>query len=243
MLSKTRGQEPQPSTGQRELAPIEPDAELLSQRLHATGSEPSTKFGTPEAKSLLFAQLVRQRLKQESSFRSGDPDLEAKCARADALFEKLCEIKTADLDYLQRQTLVQPFWDELVGLECAFAELLGYGDVLRKHVEQGLRSRLDHRPGLSFGTFLQPVGGEALEGGEPTMLKRKALIDKYVSSWPNISQDLDDASSNGLGIAAKGPKFGYWYERRALEWARERGKIGSAPKQVELLKVIHRINR
>ena len=59
---------------------------------------------------------------------------------------------------------------------------------------------------------------------EGFLLKRKALVKKYEASWPDIVSDLNHASVNGLSKAAKGTKFGDWFESAALAWADQRGK-------------------
>ncbi len=59
---------------------------------------------------------------------------------------------------------------------------------------------------------------------EGYLLKRAALVAKYLSTWPDIESDLNHASENGLSTAAKGTKHGDWFESSALGWADQRGK-------------------
>ena len=54
--------------------------------------------------------------------------------------------------------------------------------------------------------------------------KREVLVEKYDSVWPSIEADLQDGSRNGL-MKAAGAGHGYYYEQRALQWARERDKL------------------
>lgn len=61
------------------------------------------------------------------------------------------------------------------------------------------------------------------EDQEP-LLKRRALIEKYRRQWKSIERDLKDAGENGLSAAAKSDKHGYWFELRAVAWARKNGK-------------------
>lgn len=58
-------------------------------------------------------------------------------------------------------------------------------------------------------------------------LKRVALIQKHAKEWKTIEADLQHASENGLSKAAKAPPHGYWFEERALAWARQRGGIAA----------------
>lgn len=55
--------------------------------------------------------------------------------------------------------------------------------------------------------------------------KRNALIDEVTSFWPSVSVDLNDSVRNGLRDMAKSDKRGYWFVQKAIEWARQRGKI------------------
>jgi len=60
------------------------------------------------------------------------------------------------------------------------------------------------------------------------ILKKAALIKKYLHQWPTINRDLQDASENGLSAAAKAPTHGDWFEFKALGWAEKKGKLLSS---------------
>jgi hypothetical protein len=53
---------------------------------------------------------------------------------------------------------------------------------------------------------------------------RAALIKDLQAEWHTIERDLQDASRNGLAAAKLADKRG-WDKGRALEWAREHGKL------------------
>lgn len=59
---------------------------------------------------------------------------------------------------------------------------------------------------------------------EGFVLKKAALIKKYVDEWPTIDADFNHASENGLASAAKATGHGDWYESAVLAWADQRGK-------------------
>lgn len=69
----------------------------------------------------------------------------------------------------------------------------------------------------------QPAAAEA-----PLPMKRAALITKHERTWPSIESDLKHADENGLAAAAKADGRGLWFEERALQWARQRGKLTGA---------------
>lgn len=60
------------------------------------------------------------------------------------------------------------------------------------------------------------------------VLKKKALKAKHQAQWLTFERDFQDASENGLSAAAKAPGHGYWYEERALIWAKQRGKYAES---------------
>lgn len=64
---------------------------------------------------------------------------------------------------------------------------------------------------------------------EGYLLKRSALVKKYVATWPDIDSDLNHASENGLSEAAKGTKHGDWFESAVLAWGDQRGKRQEQP--------------
>lgn len=55
-------------------------------------------------------------------------------------------------------------------------------------------------------------------------MKRRALVDKHKGLWPSIDRDLKDASTNGLALA-RAPGTSGWNEKKAVDWARSRGKL------------------
>lgn len=55
--------------------------------------------------------------------------------------------------------------------------------------------------------------------------KKSALVSECQSDWPTIERDIQDASRNGLAAAAKLADGRDWDKGRALEWAKERGKL------------------
>lgn len=57
-------------------------------------------------------------------------------------------------------------------------------------------------------------------------MPKSVLIDTHEHHWPTIRDDLKNASSNGLEAAKAGLRG--WYETRALEWARAKGKLNDA---------------
>jgi len=63
------------------------------------------------------------------------------------------------------------------------------------------------------------------------VIKKAALIKKHEPEWPTINRDFQDASDNGLSIAAKAPGHGEWFEADALNWARQRGKLNETTGQ------------
>ena len=66
------------------------------------------------------------------------------------------------------------------------------------------------------------------------VVKRSALIAKYLPTWGTIKRDLTDGHTNGLSKAARSKQHGMWFEGKALQWAAERGKVH----QVDALAVV-----
>jgi hypothetical protein len=62
---------------------------------------------------------------------------------------------------------------------------------------------------------------------ETAVLKKAALIKKFIPEWPTIEKDISDASRNGLNAAAKAPKHGDWFDADARKWAICKGKISN----------------
>lgn len=69
------------------------------------------------------------------------------------------------------------------------------------------------------------AAGNALHGE----LKRGKLIRLYRGVWETIERDFRDSPTNGLAAAAKAARHGMWRVGAALEWARERGRLGRDP--------------
>lgn len=65
-----------------------------------------------------------------------------------------------------------------------------------------------------------------------SLIKRSALIERYMRQWPTADRDLKDASENGLSQAAKADEHGMWWEGAALAWAKERNKLTTAPSEM-----------
>ena len=63
------------------------------------------------------------------------------------------------------------------------------------------------------------------------IMKKAALISKHAAQWPTANRDFQDASENGLSLAAKAPGHGEWFEAAALNWADQRGKRTSEKQQ------------
>ena len=77
-------------------------------------------------------------------------------------------------------------------------------------------------------------------------VKRAALIADNIARWPTIERDLKDAAKNGLSGAARDETaIGWWWEGRALEWARARAKASgdTSPALAGFPGTIHRLKR
>jgi hypothetical protein len=80
---------------------------------------------------------------------------------------------------------------------------------------------------------------------DPGPVRRRAtLIEENRRRWPSIESDLKYARENGLCCAMTG-RHGYWYEGKAKEWAKERGKWEAEKQGIELQvgRLIHCIRR
>ena len=60
---------------------------------------------------------------------------------------------------------------------------------------------------------------------DSAILKKSVLIQNYKKIWTKIESDFHDSSSNGLSKFAKEPVHGMWNVAKALEWAKQRGKL------------------
>jgi hypothetical protein len=69
-----------------------------------------------------------------------------------------------------------------------------------------------------------PLGPGSSPG---TLIKRKALVQRYRGKWPTVERDLQHGSKNGLSEAARGDKHGHWREEAAVHWAKQEGKFAS----------------
>ena len=58
---------------------------------------------------------------------------------------------------------------------------------------------------------------------QATVMKKAGLVKACMRQWPTIEADLGDAARNGLSVARIGSRG--WDERKALEWARSKGKL------------------
>jgi hypothetical protein len=72
------------------------------------------------------------------------------------------------------------------------------------------------------------------ESGPGFPKKKAAMIAQYKNEWPTIERDIKDAKRNGLSVAAKAGARD-WHEVEAKEWARNKGKLNSTDKSVEML--------
>jgi len=57
------------------------------------------------------------------------------------------------------------------------------------------------------------------------ILKKSVLVQEYKKIWKTIESDFHDSSSNGLSKFAKEPEHGMWNVSKALEWAKQRGRL------------------
>lgn len=62
----------------------------------------------------------------------------------------------------------------------------------------------------------------------PKGLQKREMVKRHAARWPTIKTDMQDAAKNGLAAAAKAGERG-WREAAALDWARERSRLLSAP--------------
>ena len=60
---------------------------------------------------------------------------------------------------------------------------------------------------------------------DSAILKKSVLIQNYKKIWTKIESDFHDSSSNGLSNSAKERGHGMWNVAKALEWAKQRGKL------------------
>ncbi|MDM0079216.1 hypothetical protein QTI17_01295 [Variovorax sp. J31P179] len=72
------------------------------------------------------------------------------------------------------------------------------------------------RPGL------QPASAD--EDDDNELLPKRELIQRCIVRWPTVESDLNKAKANGLKDAAWG-KHGYFWYRRALDWAKENHRL------------------
>lgn len=62
----------------------------------------------------------------------------------------------------------------------------------------------------------------------PKGVQKREMVKRHAARWPTIETDMKDAGTNGLAAAAKAGARG-WREAAALDWARERSRLLSAP--------------
>lgn len=127
---------------------------------------------------------------------------------------------------------IRDFWDTL--------EVAELDSWLRASVGYGF-PKAESAPGPTPATSVPAIQEQAADRGR--RVKRAALIADNVSRWPTIERDLKDAATNGLSEAAKdGAAVGWWWEGRAIEWARARAKVqGISPVLAGVTSMIHRM--
>ncbi|HMN20194.1 MAG TPA: hypothetical protein PKA16_02255 [Ottowia sp.] len=76
---------------------------------------------------------------------------------------------------------------------------------------------------------MEPDGDEDAQAAQAEAsagtAKRAALVARLEHEWPTIEADLNEASRNGLGKAARAGTRGFWRVEKAREWAQQRGKL------------------
>lgn len=56
-------------------------------------------------------------------------------------------------------------------------------------------------------------------------VKKAVLIKKYQDHWKGIDSDFSHSNANDLATVAMSEKRGFWYESKAVAWAKARGKL------------------
>lgn len=74
---------------------------------------------------------------------------------------------------------------------------------------------------------------QGAQTGPEFVLKKVALVKKYIGQWPTIGADLSSAGENGLAKAAKAGQRN-WIEGAALDWARGKGKLNQPQQDANL---------
>ena len=105
--------------------------------------------------------------------------------------------------------------------------------------QQGSAQLDAEKPDICSSTKENTVSTSGLTASIPDqaqwICKKAALIKKNLYRWPTINRDFQDASENGLGAAAKAPMHGEWFESKALDWAKKKGKLSSSEQQSNAL--------
>ena len=101
--------------------------------------------------------------------------------------------------------------------------------------QQGSAQSDAEQPGICSGTNENtaptPRPTAPISDQDQWILKKAALLKKHLHRWPTINRDFQDASENGLSAAAKATKHGDWFESKALEWAKQKGKLSPGKQQ------------
>lgn len=88
-----------------------------------------------------------------------------------------------------------------------------------------------HAPSASASPAARPEAVAAPAEAVPVApkgVRRREMVKRHIARWPTIETDMKDAGKNGLAAAAKAGERG-WREAAALEWAREKSRLLSAP--------------
>ena len=94
-------------------------------------------------------------------------------------------------------------------------------------------------PAASSSVLAGDSPSKAESSDKGPVLKKVALVRKWLSKWPTIKSDLHSASENDLTAEAKAPVHGEWYEGAALDWARKKGKLSEANQMDALTASLH----
>lgn len=74
-------------------------------------------------------------------------------------------------------------------------------------------------------TTTSPASERESDSAPSTALKRAALVAALKHEWPGIDEHLDEASRNGLKVAAHTGKHGMWNLEKARAWGMSKGHI------------------
>jgi hypothetical protein len=105
-----------------------------------------------------------------------------------------------------------------------FLDLHGIPHELQRAVESTQTSRQLGSPTMASGAESGPSIERPEQQTTPFPMTKSGLVKAHKHHWTSILDDLAHAAENGLALAAKAAARGWW-ESRALEWARTRGKL------------------